>query len=103
MENFCLAADEADDVLGHGEDRVGDGVRAASAIVEDAVDLYRVGHQALHLGPDGNEPRRGKLGKRLLELGEGGVAEVAQHSLLAGLGERRIDAYEIVGLDRKSG
>ncbi len=73
----ALAPDEADDVLGHGENRVGDGVGAFGAIVEDAVDLDGIGHQPLHLAADGNEPCRRELGELFLELGEGSVAEIA--------------------------
>ena len=71
---------------------------AARAVGEDAVDLDRVGHQALHLIADRGQPRRGKLGQGVLEAREGRIAEFAQDVLSARLGEAGIDADEIVGL-----
>ena len=92
------AADEADDILGLGQDRIGDGVSAARAVGEDAVDLDRVGHQALHLIADRGQPRGGKLGQGVLKAREGRIAEFAQDVLSARLGETGIDADEIGGL-----
>ena len=65
VEPNWSAADEADDVLGLGEDRVGDRVRAGGAVGEDAVDLDRIGHQAAHLLADRRQLRGGELGQRL--------------------------------------
>src|SRR4029078_505495 len=39
------AADASDDILGLGEDGVGDAVSAGGALGENAVDLHRIGHQ----------------------------------------------------------
>ena len=40
----------------------------------------------------------GELGQRLLEGGEGRAAELGKHPRLAGLGQRRVDADQVVGL-----
>src|SRR6478735_1616104 len=43
-------ADKTDDLLGLGQDRVGDFMSAGRAVLEDAVDVLRIGKELAHLG-----------------------------------------------------
>ena len=84
-----LAPDEAHDLLGLGQDRLGDGAGAPGAVGEDAVDLGRdrPSAGASRRRPGAASTRQDRPAR--LELREGRAAELAQHRVLVGLGEAR--------------
>ena len=70
---------------------------ALRALGKDSVDVIGLRQQLPHLGADGQKSRDREIGKRRLEGRERSAAIFAQDFLLLLLGERRIDADEIVG------
>ncbi len=101
LANFgigTLAAHEADDVL-HRLHRVrGDNLRTSGTIGQHRIDIDGVGDKPLHFGIDRAELGDGEVDERGLERGELGAAELIQHVGFVPLGERRVDANQIVGL-----
>ena len=91
-----LAADEADDVLGLGEDRVGNRVCALGTVGKYTVDLLGMSEQLPHLSADRHEFSAGKLGEGFLELRERRVTEITQHLNFICVGKRGKNADEIV-------
>ncbi len=57
-----------------------------------------IGEQGAHLAGDRRELGHGEIGERRLEGGELGAAVFAEHVLARDVGERGVDADEVVGL-----
>ena len=66
--------------------------------LQHTVDIDRVGRDAAHLAGDRRELVDRQIGERRLELGELAAAEIGQHRLAAGLGERGIEHHQVFGL-----
>jgi len=93
---------KADDVLdgAHGLGR--DGTRPIGAVHQDAVEMGRVLHEALHLGPDRSEPGDREVDQRRLEGRELRAAEIVQDLGLGLVGERRENATRLSASGRFS-
>src|SRR5580704_11917026 len=95
---WSVPPDESDDVL-DGSHRVRRELLGTDgAVGEHRVDVGGIGREPLHLGPDRAELGDREVGERSLEGRELSATELLEHGRLGEIGERRIEADEIVRL-----
>lgn len=91
-------AHHSDDVIDLVEDGAGDNLGAGGPFAKDAVDLGRVGHQAVHLGRDGRQHADGKFRKPGLEGAELGACMLGNHRNGGKPREGYVDVHQIARL-----